>query len=187
MGSDRHFTAQEAATLYGIAESTVRKYIRNDRLKATKHGKVWRIAESALVEAFPNRAPIPHDEPCPEPHAVPRAALSSPESHAEIEALQRKLESSEVGHDATRRELDTVREALQDARGDIAHLQSLSTSQSESIGALTTELQGLTAIVHHRRMLDMPPAEDPEEPAKPGVLARWFGGRRRRHVRIGHA
>ena len=184
MKSERYFTAQEAANLYGLAESTVRKYIRNDRLKATKHGKVWRIAESALVEAFPNRAPIPHVEPSPEPDAVPHTALSSPESHAEIEALQRKLESSEVGHEATRRELDTVREALHDARGDIAHLQSLSTSQSESIGALTTELQGLTAIVHTRRILDIPPAE---EPAKPGVLARWFGGRRKRHVRIGHA
>lgn len=52
---------------------------------------------------------------------------------------------------------------------------------------LTTELQGLTAIVHIRRMLDVPLAEDVEEPEKPGMLARWLGGRRKRHVRIGHA
>jgi hypothetical protein len=33
-------------------------------------------------------------------------------------------------------------------------------------------------------MLDVPPAE---EPTRPGVLKRWFGGRRKWQVRIGHA
>lgn len=101
----------------------------------------------------------------------------------EVEVLRTKLMASEQQSKHLRRELDTVQESRQEGRDDLAHLQSLSISQSEAINALTTELQGLTAIVHTRRMLDMPPVEE----AKPGILGRLFGRGRKRHVRIGHA
>ena len=99
---------------------------------------------------------------------------------AENETLRNDVESQGRGHEATRCELDAVQVNLQDARGEVEHLRALSTSQSESIGTLSTELQGLTAIIHQRRMLDVEPVED----AKPSRLRRWFGGRKR-HVRIG--
>jgi excisionase family DNA binding protein len=101
----------------------------------------------------------------------------------EVEVLCTKLIASEQQAEHLRQQLDTTQQTLQEARGDIAHLQSLSTSQSEAINALTTELQGLTAIVHTHRMLDVPPVEEP----KPGVLGRLFRRGRRRQVRVGHA
>lgn len=182
----------ELARALGISEVAVLKRIKRGTVEATKVDRKWHIPRSE-VERLTNPGPNPSK---PNPDADrPNQTLTVREAReaalqqdlaaltTENEILRGKLESSEVGHDATRRELDTVREALQDARGDIAHLQSLSTSQSESISALTTELQGLTAIVHTRRMLDVPLVEDTE----PGVLRRWFGGRRKRQVRIGHA
>jgi hypothetical protein len=97
--------------------------------------------------------------------------------------LRVDADSGEREHESTRRELGAVRENLQDARGEVEHLRALSTSQSASINALTNEVQGLTAMVHTRRMLDVPPVEEP----KPSALKRWFGRGRKRQVRIGHA
>mgnify|MGYP002725665426 CR=1 FL=1 len=155
MDSERHFTAQEAATLYGIAESTVRKHIRNGRLKATKHGKAWRIAGSALETAFPNRAPIPHAKPSG-PHSDPHTAPVDNASHVENGVLRGKLEASEFAHDATRRELEAMREASRREAQEVDHLRALSTGQCESIRSLTEEVKGLTAILHTRPALPRP-------------------------------
>jgi hypothetical protein len=98
------------------------------------------------------------------------------------EALRRDAEFGE-------RELEAMRENLQDARGEVGHLRSLSMSQAVSINALTAEVQGLTAMVHTRQMLDVPPDEESVGAEKPSRWSRWFssGRRKRQQVRIGHA
>lgn len=54
---ERHFSPVEAAELLGLNEQTVRRYLRQQRIRAVKlqasprqRNAPWRIPESALVE-----------------------------------------------------------------------------------------------------------------------------------------
>jgi len=105
----------------------------------------------------------------------------------QVERFEEKMAAAEQHHEATRRELDVSQTANDQLRQDHDHTQRLLENALDSIGSLTEQMKAQSMLQHQlqqHRALEAPP---PEEPAKPGVLARWFGGRRKRHVRIGHA
>lgn len=45
-----HYTIKEASETLKIAESTIRRYLREGRLKGRKIGRVWRLSETAIAE-----------------------------------------------------------------------------------------------------------------------------------------
>ena len=45
-----HYTIKEASETLKIAESTIRRYLREGRLKGQKIGRVWRLSETAIAE-----------------------------------------------------------------------------------------------------------------------------------------
>ena len=47
---ETHYTIRETGKTLKIAKSTIRRYIREGRLKAGRIGRVWRISESAIAE-----------------------------------------------------------------------------------------------------------------------------------------
>jgi excisionase family DNA binding protein len=105
----------------------------------------------------------------------------------ENQSMVSKLQVSEIQQEALRERLETVSDTLDSVRSDHDHTRRLLENALDSIGSLTEQMKAQSMLQHQlqqHRALEAPP---PEEPAKPGVLARWFGGRRKRHVRIGHA
>jgi len=101
MGSEQFYTAQEAADLYGVAESTIRKYIRNGRLSASKHGKTWHIAASALRETFSESPDTPYDKPHSVAHGIPYAVQHT--------AHKERVQSLEAEFDDVRRENEKLK------------------------------------------------------------------------------
>ena len=47
---EMHYTIREACDTLKLADSTVRRYIREGKLKAQRIGRTWRISESAVAE-----------------------------------------------------------------------------------------------------------------------------------------
>ena len=47
---EQHYTLKETGERLHLSETTIRKYLKNGRLKGTKLGKVWRISESDVAE-----------------------------------------------------------------------------------------------------------------------------------------
>ncbi len=48
MDEEKYFSPNDIAQKYNIKADTVRKWIKQDKLKAIKLGDIWRIPESAL-------------------------------------------------------------------------------------------------------------------------------------------
>jgi hypothetical protein len=94
-------------------------------------------------------------------------------------------------HEATHRELETVRDMNGQLRQDHDHARQLLQSAFDSIASLTEQMKAQAIMLHReqeRRALEAPPVEEPVEAPKPGLLRRWFGqSTRNRQVRIGHA
>lgn len=47
---ETHYTIKEVCETLRLADSTVRRYIREGKMRAVKIGSVWRISESAIAE-----------------------------------------------------------------------------------------------------------------------------------------
>jgi excisionase family DNA binding protein len=45
---EQMYTVEEAATQFHVSDQTVRQWLRTGKLKATKLGRRWLIAESAI-------------------------------------------------------------------------------------------------------------------------------------------
>ena len=88
-----------------------------------------------------------------------------------------------------------LRQTLERADGEIAHLRQMNVQQGNSIQDLAQEIKGLTVALHReqeRHALPTSPPEDliegPAETPKPGLFTRLFTRNKRpKHVRIGHA
>jgi chromosome segregation ATPase len=176
----RLFTASQSAQKVGIAYSTMRKHIQAGRVSADRKGRSLWITEAELRRSYPDAFSAIEDlksadaategaDPSAN-SAIESADASKPVterdgSDIEVEVLRTKLIASEQQADHLRQQLDTVRDALQESRGEVEHLRALSTTQAENTGALTTEIQGLTAMLHTRRALPRPV----------GFLGRLFG------------
>lgn len=61
MPQDRYQTVQEFAERLGVAESTVRVWIKSGELRAIDIGKGWRIADSDLERFLKARETAPRD------------------------------------------------------------------------------------------------------------------------------
>jgi len=132
MASERFYTAKEAANLYNVAESTIRKYIRNGRLSAEKHGKIWRISEFALLDTFPMSLSIPHDIPQSIPHDAHHTA------HLErLKSLEDELDKVRQENERLQSESAQVRGQFEDALASIRAL----TEQNERLTILLTNEQ----------------------------------------------
>jgi len=46
----KHYSTEEVSELYNIKPATIRKWIREGKLKAVKLGHLWRIREDDLKE-----------------------------------------------------------------------------------------------------------------------------------------
>jgi hypothetical protein len=164
----RLFTASQSAQMVGIAYSTMRKHIQAGKVSAERKGRSLWIAEEDLRRSYPDAfsaiedsdsadAPTEGADP-PSDSAIESADAINPvtERNAgeiENEILRAKLMASEQQAEHLRQQLDTIREALQESRGEVEHLRALSTNQSVSIGSLTDEIKGLTALIHARKAL----------------------------------
>ncbi|MEU6036226.1 helix-turn-helix domain-containing protein [Actinomadura sp. NPDC047616] len=78
---DQWYSVEQVAALLGLHVKTVRGYVRDGRLQATRIGKQYRIARADL-ESFTGR---PLDEPH---HARPRAEVTSV---VQVDAVGREL------------------------------------------------------------------------------------------------
>ena len=187
-----HTTVSDLAHALGVTKNAVINRIRRGTLDAEKVSGVWRIPhgeyERVVNGARMNGAPAVdavHTKGAPTVDtngAQPRGA------DTEVAVLREKLSSAEELHEATRREFEASQSAHEQLREDHDHTRRLLENALDSIGSLTEQMKAQSILQHQlqqHRALEAPP---PEEPAKPGVLKRWFGGRRRRQqVRIGHA
>jgi hypothetical protein len=186
-----HTTVSDLAHALGVTKNAIINRIRRGTLDAEKVNGIWRIPRGEY-ERVVNGAPM---KGAPTVDAVRTKGAPTVDTNGaqadgndiEVAVLREKLLSAEELHEATRRELDASQSANGQLRLDLDRSQDQLGQALESVHLLSGEIQGLTAVLHReqdRRALEAPPVE---EPAKPGVLARWFGGRRKRHVRIGHA
>jgi excisionase family DNA binding protein len=61
---EQYFTVEEAATLMKVSTETVRRWLRVGTVQGLKHGRDWRIPESALCtcgcEKCTDRDSVPH-------------------------------------------------------------------------------------------------------------------------------
>lgn len=205
MTEAQYLSATDAARILGVSDTTVRNRIASGAIKAAKHGKAWRIPcdeIERLTEAEPKAR---HDteelrdggEAEPKirygaegfrqgAEAEPNPSESRAEALAtEVEVLRTKLSAAEQHHEASRRELQSANDQL---RQDHDHTRRLLENALDSIGSLTEQMKAQAIMLHRAQGMQELAAPPAEEPAKPGVLKRWFGRTRRpRHVRIGHA
>lgn len=136
MAAEPFYTAKEAAELSSVAESTIRKYIRNGRLRAVKHGKTRQISATALCETFPDESIIPREKPHTVPHAVAHTA------HLE------RAKSAELERDLLRQENERLQRRLDDTSNSIRALgqqnDRLLTELTESRLRSDAIIQGLS-------------------------------------------
>ena len=193
-------SASEAGRLLGISRTAVVKRIKSGKLAGIKAGNAWEIPRFELDRGPSDdvlRAETRNRNP--QPSAQPVTRNLKPESGPATESIGQNLPLLELEH--FRRELDatvTEKQVLEvklgaseqraeDFRSCLDRTQAQLDKALSSIESLTDEVKGLTAIVHTRHMLDVPPDEE----SRPSMWRRWFGRKkqlaRRRQVRIGHA
>ena len=137
MSEPEYFSAREAARRLGISDTTLRNWIANGSVRATRDGRRWQISFEEIERC--QRSRQPREEVANAP-----SHTSYEEVGIESEILRAKLAASEREHEATRRHLE-------DSRAEIEHLRS-------QCSALTHEVQGLTAIIHQSRLALPSPA-----------------------------
>jgi excisionase family DNA binding protein len=60
---DMLLTVEQAAQRLQVTPNTVREQLRTGKLRGTKHGRMWRVPESALVRTSPGGSPTPPENP----------------------------------------------------------------------------------------------------------------------------
>ena len=71
---ERYLSTKEVATRLGLDEKTVRRYLHSGKLKGTRIGRDWRIAESSLTELL--TVPVPAPQPSPANRAIVTAIVN---------------------------------------------------------------------------------------------------------------
>ena len=54
---EKYYTPEETGEILRLSKFTIRHYIRNGRLEATKMGRCWRVAESTIKDVLENGWP----------------------------------------------------------------------------------------------------------------------------------
>jgi excisionase family DNA binding protein len=200
----QYLSATDAACILGVSDTTVRNRIASGAIKAAKHGKAWRIPCEEIERLTEAEPKVRHDaeelrnggeaEPKirygaedfrQDTEGEPSPLESRAEALAiEVEVLRTKLSAAEQHHEAAHQELQTANDQL---RQDHDRTQRLLENALDSIGSLTEQMKAQSILQHQLQQHRALEAPSVEEPAKPGMLKRWFGRGRRRPVRIGHA
>jgi hypothetical protein len=193
----------EFAAAFSITDTAVLKRIKRKTLSAQKSRGRWCIPQSEVerlkVDSPDVSGPVAAGHPDgPDTHRPdmsgqpdgpdkPVRIAEEAAYHAEVAALSTENQVLTSKLESVERELEASQTANDQLRQDHDRTQRLLENALDSIGSLTEQMKAQSILQHQlqqHRALEAPPVE---ESAKPGVLARWFGGRRKRHVRIGHA
>jgi hypothetical protein len=164
----KHYTAIEAAERVDVAYSTMREHVRAGKVQAKRKGRALSIKESELRRVYPDafaaddiaeeaadiaadKAADFTDDTADTADTVTAKAAEGPHVYREQEALaveaevlRVKLEAAEQAHDATRRELEGVRDSFERTQHQLD--ESLACVRS-----LTEEMKGLTIALHHEQ------------------------------------
>ncbi len=162
-----HFTVADLAHALGVTKNAVMNRIRRGTLVAEKVGGAWRIPRDEYercVNGAPTNRPQVGDEGgthgarpmddvgthgAPTNGARPMDDMGTHGAPTELDVMHLKLEAAEQAHEATRRELEALRDTFQQTQHQLGDALA-------AVRSLTDEVKGLTAMIHAHRALPSP-------------------------------
>jgi excisionase family DNA binding protein len=136
-------TATEAAELLGVSDMTIRRWISNDFIQATKHNRVWQIQRAEverILEDTDTDRPTSGDAPTDRPTEPATPPTSDESLHWELKMLRVKLETVE-------RENAQLSDETRRLHAELERSQRQLEESLTSVRALTEQNERLTILL----------------------------------------